>query len=167
MSGASLAEKIPESLAAHFKTLDVEINLFPEKRTKKFRSLNAFYDFILKEYGYWINCTQAGRVVDIRNHFINMKSYIDQAFTAPNESQANNHLKQAINLAKLNKFPSIYSTTEIAKVIKKLYDISPVRADGFTSYFYKKGNEQQINSSSLSVPEYFAGLVYAFSFSNP
>jgi hypothetical protein len=155
----------PDFLKNHFKELNLEFHLFPETRIKKFKSFDIFYKFISKEADFWMD-SSSGRVSEIRAHFNDIKNYLNNALSlAEDPNNANNaisHLNVAIERVNYNRFPCVFSITEIGKQIKKMYDISPTRAEGYMSYLIENYSYGNFNDKN-----YFAGVIYGFAYENP
>lgn len=159
------AVSTPDFLKSHFKELNLEFHLFPETLIKKFKSFDIFYKFISKEADFWTDCS-SGRISEIRAHFNDIKNYLDNALRfAEDPNNTNNaisHLNVAIERVKYNQFPCIFSITEIGKKIKKIYDISPTRAEGYACYLNGMHSYGNFNDKN-----YLAGVLCGFAYENP
>lgn len=133
---------------------DLLITLFPEETVRKFRSLKVFYEFMCKEKEFW-EPIQSNRPGKIRQHFASIVNNLETAFAQNDEQQKRYYLDSAINAAKSNKFPCVYSTTLIGQFIKERYMVSPTQADAACLYFFE-------GLSSVSTRDGFDGLIYSF-----
>ncbi|MGG3471591.1 DUF6161 domain-containing protein [Neobacillus pocheonensis] len=155
-----------EELKAHFKELKLEFLLYPETRVKKFKSLDIFYKFICKESDFWGDCNQ-GSVGGIRSHIYQIKTNLDNAMNHNDINNAKNFLNSAINLVRNNAYPVVFSMTEIGRQTKKLYEISPNRAEGFISYLMPKQGYPPMNGVNFNDKEMLTGVFYGFVLENP
>jgi hypothetical protein len=150
-----------------FNEMNVEFLLFPENRIIKFKSLAGLYNFVCKEVEFWDACTQGTRVSDIRNYFHEVKNLLFNAMNMNDENNAINFLNQAIDRIKINQYPAIFSTTEMGGQIKKMYEFSPNRAEGFASFLIEKPGYGYIAQGNFSDKEYVTGVLHAFALENP
>jgi hypothetical protein len=155
-----------EELKEYFKLLNLEWHLFPDKTTKKLKSLDSFNKFVGKEADFWDSCT-SGTVSEIRNYFYQMKNLLESAMTHSDPNSAKNLISDVTRRISINQYPCIFSTTEIGRQIKKIYEMSPRRADGFIEYLIGKPGYVKMHYASFSDKEFVAGALFGFSFENP
>lgn len=158
--------KFSTELKEQFKKMNVVFSLYPLNEDKTFKSLNAFYDFVKKQQVYWENCT-VGKTNEIRNYFINIISYLDQAEVnqQSNLKHSINLLQTAINHIKLKRFPCVFSSPE-ADFVKEQYEVHHERADAVCIYLLDAGGNNQINIT-WNNPKHIEGLLNGFFYKHP
>lgn len=143
-----------ESLKDYFKDLKVTIAIYPDNYRKEFLTITSFYEFVKEQVEFWNTCTN-GLTSQIRSAFINIVNLIESAGRANDPNQARNNIKSAISDANRNNFPTVYSTTPIAKFIKERYLENHAEADAACNYFCRYTTD----SSNFSSKEYFKGII--------
>lgn len=124
------------SIEQYFKEQNVEVVLFPSTRTKRFLKIKTFIDFFQKEYDFWSDCRD-GTIVQIREQFHEIKNCLDNIQNSSDENKIKSDLELAINKAKMNRFPCVYSETKEGKFLKEVYIISYIQASAACDYIFK------------------------------
>ena len=96
-------------------------------KPKSIKHIDDFISLVNNEISFWQTLSSKNsNVNEILNHFRNnIQNKINQALSFANSgnlSNATNHIREAINHAKINRWPVIYSFSPIAKVIEKNID---------------------------------------------
>lgn len=139
---------------------DTKIILFPENIEKNFTTMKQLKDFIDLEVRFWTNYTN-GKTNSIRSHFINISNYFNNFINnSNNEHNANNYLNTVFNNLRINRFPLVFSDTDMAKSIVEQYDINPIRADAVIEYFFESTLRNITNRN------YFEGVLEAYKYRN-
>lgn len=145
----------------YLENRDAKIVLFPEKIEREITTINQLKNLIDGEVEFWSQCTE-GKANDIRNHFNSIKSYLNYFFSYSNdEYNANSYLNNVLANLKTNRYPLVFSYTQIGKFILEQYNISPQHASGVIEYIFSN-----INLNSLSNKEYFEGVLEAYKYRN-
>lgn len=143
---------ITPSIQQFFDQQNVEITLFPSKKVRKFMTVEMFVSFIDSERTFW-NALQARGLNSIRQHFNEIYNLLDN--NTSDEKMALDHLRLAIQNAKINRVPAVFSATNEAKFLKKLYEKSPTQSAAAYDYLFNG----VINFNSY---ENFLGIISAF-----
>jgi len=148
--------EINHELDKWFRTLNVSIDIKDSTKPKTINNLDDFIRFIQKEVEFWgqySNRHQYAR--EIFQYFNSISSTINQALTFgdSNLNQAQNTLKNAINLVKSEDWRAVYSISPLAKRIAIDLKNNPKFTAPFFDYI-RNGNSN-INGQSL---EYWTGL---------
>lgn len=147
-----------ELLNDHFKTLNVSIPLFPDKKEVKFKTIEKFQDYIAKEMDFWesVNSHIFARFRDIKNHIERSINLTDSNF-----DRAKIELNQAIRLASENRWPIIYSKTSEAKFIKNQIQINKSMGEAAIHYLIHKQFSLPNNNYNY---DYFKGYINSYIF---
>ena len=134
-------------LDSYFKENKVEIVLFPEKTTKTFRTLKSFIDYMKNEKLFWQQCND-GPFAQINQYFANsIGSFINAINPDIDDPPARSNLAQAVNSAKANKYPCVYSETKAAKILKEQYLANKKQA--YAALAFISNNPQLQNTHNL------------------
>ncbi|MDH4164352.1 MAG: DUF6161 domain-containing protein [Nitrospirota bacterium] len=148
--------EIDKDLEEHFKSQQVRITIFPDKEELHFVSLEHFIDVMKNELSFWSSCN-SGNIAGIRNHFQNIVNQLTQALQPNRDAGSARHdLQHAIDNARKNSFPAVYSATPTAQFLKTIYGKSQQHADAACEYLFENriGNIQDKNK--------FQGYLMAF-----
>lgn len=146
----------------YIENKDTKIVLFPEKIEREFTTINQLKEFIDGEVEFWGQCNQ-GRANEIKNHFNDIKSDLNNFISySDSEYNANHYLSRVLSSLKVNRFPLIFSETQIGKFVLEQYSISYQRASAVIEYIFGSNN----SLSYLSNKEYFEGVLEAYKYSN-
>ena len=152
-----------EELDKDFAEFDPKIVLYPETATRHFKSVADFKSFIEKEVEYWSKMKR-GEIESIYTHFSTIADRINSALSYVGSSRdldAKEFINQAIQLAKKNSAPGIYSKTAFAVQIQMTFEKSEERASGLLGY-----HRGYLNQSYLYNKKYFEGCLDGYILEN-
>ena len=155
--------EIRQKLENHFKDSNVEVILYPSSCQKTFADIEAFNKFIEQECEFWNACTE-GYLNDVQKHFKKIQQQIRDAINSGNENEARSSLKHAIESAKRNNKPSVYSQTPEAQFLLEQYKISFQRADGAYDFLINGSSGNLEKSNHINSKEFLSGLFSSFIF---
>jgi hypothetical protein len=157
--------KFTTELKEHFKNINLSFKLYPQNEEKTYKSINHFYDFIVKQCDYWNEYTH-GNMYQINQHFNSIRSYLEQTESYQLDlNQSIQLLNAAINLVSHNGFPCVFISPE-ADLLKELYKVEPNQAFAACEYMFSPNNNNQINIS-FNDKASFEGIIHAFFFKHP
>ncbi len=131
-------------------SIEKEIQLTPEGRTKKFRNLDSLFGYIKNEKEFWNHCNKGklSGIIKYYQQLLNQSSTLEHIINKEKNSDLTyedlNHqtatIQQFNRLIKQRNPFVISSMTTLGKQLKKLYEENPDTADGFFSYYLSDGS---------------------------
>lgn len=163
---AVVKRKFSMEMKEYFKSLDLRFPYYPLSVEKTYKSIERFYEFVVKQKEYWAGCN-GNKTKQIQEHFLKIIQHLDQVelYQTSNLQHAKTQLLNAINLIKINRFPCVFESPE-GDFIKEQYKIHPDRADAACEYMFDPNGNRQISVTLTHIHQY-EGVIQSFLFKNP
>ncbi|MGG7142107.1 DUF6161 domain-containing protein [Clostridium nigeriense] len=148
----------------YLENKDTKILLFPEKIEREITTINQLKNLIDGEVEFWSQCNE-GKATEIRNYFNSIKSDLNYFFNSYNQNNkynAEDYLNRVLNNLRYNRYPLVFSDTQIGKFILEQYSVSYQYANAAIEYIFNISN----SLSNISNKEYFKGLLEAYKYTN-
>ena len=133
-----------KELQDYFKSLNVEVTLYPSGTIKKFTSIERFHAYYSAELENWNK--QGTHFNEIKVFNKGIIEIIDAANDKKNIEQARGHISAAVDLAKENIFPNLPSSSQLASFLIELSETNKNNILKFLFIYLK--NPQGTNMSS-------------------
>lgn len=148
----------------YLENKDTKILLFPEKIEREITTINQLKNLIDGEVEFWSQCNE-GKATEIRSYFNSIKSDLNYFFNSYNQNNkynAEDYLNRVLNNLRYNRYPLVFSDTQIGKFILEQYSVSYQYANAAIEYIFNISN----SLSNISNKEYFKGLLEAYKYTN-
>ena len=140
--------------------LNVEIPLFPNERTRKFRKFNELKKFIDKEVEYW-KPWRADQVRYVYMAFQGIQRFLQQALETSDEKVARKLVRNSVAEASRSQSPLPYSETTTGKFLGELHARNSTSANSAYNYLVLG----TVDSRSYRNRDSLDGLLLGFHFS--